>query len=205
MNGQKVESVNVGELDERQLVALAKAGHEAAFEQLVSRTRDQCFRMAMCLLCDHADASDAVQTAFWKAFRNLCGFAEEAKFSTWVTQIVINECMMCLRSRSKTKLTRSDSGREPMDSAVSGARWARSPEYQFASDEIRGLVRRELRALPRILRIAVELKHLREYPLESVAAELGISVGAAKSRLLRGQKYLQRACCSTVALAASQR
>jgi RNA polymerase sigma-70 factor, ECF subfamily len=188
---QLTKNEKLSELSERQLVALAKAGHEGAFEQLLSGARDQCFRMAMCLLCDREDASDVVQTAFWKAYTHLCGFAEEAKFSTWVTKIVINHCMMRLRSRSKMKLIRSDVGQESMDAAASGDRWTSSPEFQLASEEIRGLVRNELRALPRILRTPVELKHFEGYPLESVAAELGISVGAAKSRLCRGQKYLR--------------
>jgi DNA-directed RNA polymerase specialized sigma24 family protein len=64
-----VQSGKLGELDERQLVALAKAGHEGAFEQLVTRTRDQCFRTTMCILGDREDASDVVQIAFWKASR----------------------------------------------------------------------------------------------------------------------------------------
>jgi RNA polymerase sigma-70 factor, ECF subfamily len=191
ITNQLLQSARLGELDERQLLALAKAGQEGAFEQLVSRARDQCFRTAMCVLRNYADASDVVQTAFWKASRGLGGFAEESKFSTWVTRIVVNECMMCLRSRRMMKLTRSDPEWQPLDSAVSGDRLTSSPEYQFASEEIRGLVRSELRALPRLLRTAVELKHFREYSMESVAAELGISVGAAKSRLCRGQKYLR--------------
>jgi RNA polymerase sigma-70 factor, ECF subfamily len=191
MNHQIGQSGKLGDLDERQLLALAKAGQENAFEQLVSRTRDQCFRMAICILRDREDARDAVQIAFWKAFRSLGGFAEGSKFSTWVTSIVMNECMMYLRSRRKMNLTRSNSEQASIDSAVSDDRLTGSPEYQFASEEIRGLVRSELRAVPRIMRTAVELKYFREYSLESVAAELGISVGAAKSRLLRGQKYLR--------------
>ena len=174
------------------LVKSAKAGNERAFEELVRRSWDQSLRIAFCHLRDHEDAVEEVQSAYWRAYTHLNTFSEKAKFSTWVGRIVINGCIMRLRSSRGAKMFSFD----PVHGIPEGPhlqdrhRWS-DPEEEIGSRQVSDLVRHELRSLPKLLRTAVQLHHLQGMSLEEVAVVLKISVGAVKTRICRGSKYLR--------------
>src|ERR1700733_3846571 len=85
------------------LVALAKQGDRAAFEQLIKRHYQACVNIASFMLCDRGEAQDEVQEACWKAFEHLDQFHGEAEFVTWMLRIVVNQCLMLLRVRRRTR------------------------------------------------------------------------------------------------------
>ena len=82
------------ELEDNQLVTLAQGGELPAFSELMSRHQAAAFKRAYSILRDRQDAEDEVQNAFWKAFEHLDQFHQDAKFSTWLTRIVLNQCLM---------------------------------------------------------------------------------------------------------------
>lgn len=109
------------DMEDAGLVALAKSGSEAAYGELMWRTRSLCLRIATGLLGDPDEASDEVQNAFWRAYANLAGFESHAKFSTWMVRIVINCCMTRLRSE-KVKTVPFDRVTEDGQAAALGYR-----------------------------------------------------------------------------------
>jgi RNA polymerase sigma-70 factor, ECF subfamily len=174
------------------LVRQAQAGDEAAFEELMHRSWDRCFRLALSILGNSDDAKDETQNAFWKAYLHVVDFAGESKFSTWVGRIVTNNCMMRIRSRRRARTISYDKiPGAPESFQLPDDRGAVNPEHRLANQEVMDRLRVELRRVPKILRIPLELRHLQELPLKQVAARLGVSVGATKSRLTRGHSYLR--------------
>src|SRR5437763_856245 len=85
--------------DELALVASAKAGDVAAFEELVRRYDRNVFRIAQHITQNREDAEDVVQDAFLKAYNNLAQFQGQSKFYTWLVRIAVNEALMKLRRR----------------------------------------------------------------------------------------------------------
>ena len=86
--------------DDHALVARIVAGDSAAFETVMRRHNGALFRTARAILRDDADAEDALQEAYLAAYRNLGAFRGDARLSTWLTRIVINQALMRARRRS---------------------------------------------------------------------------------------------------------
>src|SRR5438034_7431736 len=85
--------------DEPQLVASARAGDAAAFEELVARYEDKIFRLTSNITGNREDAEDAMQDAFLKAYSHLQDFHGDSRFYTWLVRIAANESLMRLRKR----------------------------------------------------------------------------------------------------------
>src|ERR1700749_3719789 len=75
----------------------------SSFEQLVLRYDRKLFRIAQNITHNREDSEDAVQESFLKAFQCLDGFREQAQFSTWIYRIVVNVCLMKIRTRNFSK------------------------------------------------------------------------------------------------------
>jgi len=96
------------------LVAATKNGESQAFECLVKRHEAKTFTVAFRITRNREDAQDVVQQSFHKAFVHLDSFQEKSSFSTWLTRIVINEGLMCLRrNRSRKEISLDDWKSEP--------------------------------------------------------------------------------------------
>ena len=186
------KALDLADVSDEALVKSAKAGNERAFEELVRRSWDQSLRIAFCHLRDHEDAVEEVQSAYWRAYTHLNTFAEKAKFSTWVGRIVVNGCLVRLRSSRGAKIFSFDAVYGiPEDPHLQDRhRWS-DPEEETGTRQVSDLVRHELQYIPKLLRTAVHLHHLQGMSLEEVAVLLNIGVGAVKTRICRGNKYLR--------------
>lgn len=175
------------------LVAMAKAGDTKAFEQLVQRHYQGCINLASLILRDRSDAQDQVQEACWKAFEHLDQYHGDAEFVSWMFRIVVNQCLMLMRVRRKTRFFYLDG-----DLSAGGDRTQElpastpDPEYELLDSELRDVLRREICHIPRLLRNVMLLYDLQELPMTVVAGRLGISIAAAKSRLLRARAELRK-------------
>lgn len=179
-------------LSDEALVKAAKGGSDDAFQELMRRSWDQSLRLAVAHLRDREDATDEVQAAYWKAYTHLNTFKEKSNFSTWVGRIVINRCIMRLRANKRSKVFSFDHVTGVIDGPMvrDPYRWS-DPEERCGSDEVSDLIQRELRRVPKLLRTAVELHHIKGMPLDEIGSQLGINVGAVKTRVSRGNKYLR--------------
>jgi RNA polymerase sigma-70 factor (ECF subfamily) len=179
------------EVPEYELVRLAKSGNVPAFEELVARTTDVCLRVATSILKSREDARDEVQNAFWLAYSRLELFTFQSEFSTWLARIVINRCLLRLRSCQRKPLVASHTTTEDGRSHPYEAVTSETPEINLGRHEVNQALRRELRSIPPLLRIPIELHYINELPVKDVAIELGLTVSAVKSRLHRGHLFLR--------------
>lgn len=173
------------------LVDAALSGNNAAFSELLRRHTRPATKIAYSILRNRHDAEDEVQNACWKAYRCLADFRGNAKFSTWLTRIVVNQCLMRLRQNRRARLAYLD---EPaLENATKAELPDRqaTPEQALGAIEVSDVVRREIGKIPPLLRNVFVLREIQQLSMDDVASTLGISVAAAKSRLLRARQELK--------------
>ena len=180
--------------DEAQMIASVLAGNSQTFHELIRPYERSVYVMALSLLKNEADAEDAAQEAFLKAYRNLKGFRAEAKFSTWLISIVLNEARSRLRRKSNVKMESLD---EPQDEQghVSPALlrdWREVPSEAVERQEVRAMLQDAISGLPPIYREIFLLRDVEELSIEESATALGISISAVKVRLHRARIMLQK-------------
>jgi len=175
------------------LVQSAKQGDKQAFGELVRRHHHWCVGLASGILRDRGDAEDEAQNAYWNAFQHLDQYQGDAEFSTWLARIVVNQCLMFIRTRRRARFLHLDAGVPGFPSgSIDLPSWRLDPEGEMGSRQLREVLRREIRCIPALLRNVVLLRDVEELPIVEVADRLGISVSAAKSRLLRARLELRQ-------------
>ncbi len=180
-----------GQTDET-LVTLAQSGDNQAFAALLERHYTSCQKLAYSILRDRQDAEDEVQNASWKAFEHIGQFHRDAKFSTWLTRIVVNQCLMRLRQTRRSRLLYIEDTATEEGRAFDLPCTTISPEEAMAKSEVSEVLKEEIRKIPPLLRNVFLLRDVQEMPMQEVADQLGISVAAAKSRLLRARLELRQ-------------
>ena len=180
------------ETSDDDLVVRAQDGDNDAFAELMGRHMGTCRKLALSILREKEDAEDEVQNAFWKAFEHIAQFQKDAKFSTWLSRIVVNQCLMKLRKERRAKFLYLDDGvhGEEVTSLDLPDR-SPNPEMSLARGEVAEVLDQEIRRIPPLLRHVLIMRDVHELPMPDVADRLGISVAAAKSRLLRARLELR--------------
>jgi RNA polymerase sigma-70 factor (ECF subfamily) len=174
------------------LVEKCRQGDQRAFGELMRRYQSPALKVAMSIMRDHHLAEDEVQNAFWKAYEHISQFNREARFSTWLTRIVVNQCLMHLRKARQAKLIYIDdtlSNEDRLTLELPDTR--QSPEQALGQVEVGDVLQAEIRRTPPLLRNVFLLRDVEHRPMTEVAKILGISVAAAKSRLLRARAELR--------------
>ncbi|HZS66869.1 MAG TPA: RNA polymerase sigma factor [Burkholderiales bacterium] len=177
-----------------ELIARILAGNIRAFEVLMYRNKQMLLRTARAILRDDAEAEDAVQEAYLRAYWSLGGFRGEAKLSTWLVRIVANEALARLRqSRRRGNIVpiRANDGRDLVPEAVASS--ADGPQSRAERNEIRRLLEAKIDALPDAYRAVFVLRALEEFSVEETAEALGILPATVRSRFFRARRQLREA------------
>jgi RNA polymerase sigma-70 factor, ECF subfamily len=178
-------------LGDKYLVTLSQGGDNQAFAVLIERHYSTCQKLAYSILHDRADAEDEVQNASWKAFEHIGQFQCDAKFSTWLTRIVVNQCLMRLRQTRRSRLLYIEDTATEESRALDFPSVEESPEESVGKSQLAEVLQNEIRRIPPLLRNVFILRDVEELPMQDVADRLDISVAAAKSRLLRARHELR--------------
>lgn len=165
------------------LVARARRGDQAAFEQLVRKHQRYAFNVAYRVLQDTAEAEDATQEAFVRAWRGLPGFREQAQFTTWLYRIVHNLCLNRL-----PKLQRELLQIEPLENGPGDA--APSPSDLFETQEQMAFLHAELERMPEKYRLVLSLRYLQHLSYEEIATALNVPMGTVKTHIHRARRLL---------------
>jgi RNA polymerase sigma-70 factor, ECF subfamily len=187
---------------DQQLVQAARDGDQDAFGELVRRHYKRSLNLATSILRDRGEAEEETQNACWKAFVHLGQFHGEVEFSSWLFRIVRNQCLMVIRRRRGAQLVHLDNrGPEESSEKIQLPSADMDPERQFGTWEVSQVLRTEIERIPPFLRTVIVLRDVRQLPIPDLAAQLGITVAAAKSRLLRARielrKRMERHCAKS--------
>lgn len=168
------------DLSDNELLARHAGGDAAAFGVLVARHRDRAWAVALRTLGHPADAADATQDAFLKAYRTAGTFRGDALFTTWLHRIVVNACLDQLRrNRNRAALPLDESAGAIADPADPVSR------LDLGHDVVAALAR-----ISPDQRVAIVLVDLEGYSVEEAAAVLDVPTGTVKSRCHRGRVQL---------------
>ncbi len=173
-------------LEDAELVRLARRGEVDAFGELVERYREIAFRTAYLIARNAADAEDATQEAFVKAYHALGRFREDAPFRPWVLRIVANEA----KNRRRSARRRQALALRVAEAHPSGAS-AQAPEAVAVRTESARELVAAISRLPERDRLVISYRYLLELSELETAAALGVRPGTVKSRLSRALARLR--------------
>ena len=176
----------LGQFEMGTLVAEARGGDRNAFDALVRRTWADAYSLAFRLTGNAEDARDVCQEAYLRAYRGLRRFRGDARFTTWLYRITANCASTQLGRRRRHRHEELDDELELNDLSPGS-----DPVGRSESASLRDAVQKALAALPPKLRAVVVLRDIYDLSHEVIAAELGISVSAAKVRLHRARHRLR--------------
>lgn len=199
--GNSESSMTSSSDEDMGLVVASKRGDVSAFEELVTRYDRKLFRVAQSVTHNPEDAKEVVQTAFFKAYQNLSRFQGNAKFSTWLIRITLNESFMKLRKqRAVSEESMNDDHRveDAPKTHVSRSRvlvdvsdWATSPESLYSRVEFRRILRKTLRKLRPALRVVFVLRDIEGHSIVETSGILNLTTTAVKTRLSRARLQLR--------------
>lgn len=181
--------------DELELVAALRRDESAAHEAFVWRYGGRMLTTARRFLSCEQDCYDAVQEAFIAALQAIDRFEGHSKLGTWLHRILVNACLMKLRSRSRRPEVSIDELLPKFDR--SGHHTRTAPRVGHATDdwslrdETRALVRRCIDMLPHDYRCVLLLRDIEELNTQETATTLNLTPGAVKTRLHRARQALR--------------
>ena len=167
--------------DKKLLAALAR-GHMPALGELIRRHQVGALGLARRMLGPSDQAEDVVQEAFLRVYRAAGGYRPEAKFTTWLCQIVLNLCRDRLRRRRRAPISLAEK-------SLSGCR--DEPSRRMEAEELSGRIRRAVGALPQRQKMAVILHRFQHLSHEEISQATGWSVSAIESLLVRAYQRLR--------------
>jgi RNA polymerase sigma-70 factor (ECF subfamily) len=169
--------------EEQDLIEDARRGDVAAYEELVRRHQGLAIRAAY-VVAGGAEAEDAVQEAFVKAYRALPRFRPGAPFRPWLLRIVTNEARNRVRSAKRREALALRAAAVPGDVAP-------SPEAAAMQDEDRRALLASFERLPAGDREIISYRYFLDLSEAEMAAALDVPQGTVKSRLSRAMTRLR--------------
>jgi len=178
---------------ERRLIQRSTHGEHEAFYVLIRPYEKRVYAAALALLRNEADAEDCAQEAVLKAFKNIRQFRSEAKFSTWLIQIAVNEARMRRRKQRADLIEpiERDQREEGTYAPREFADWREIPSETLERKEVREKLAEALSSIGEIYREVFVLRDMEQLSIEETAKALGISTASVKTRLLRARLMLR--------------
>lgn len=197
------------EASDSELAARAAHGEDAAFDRIMRRHNRLLFRTARAIVRCDAEAEDVLQEAYLRAWRALATFRADAKLSTWLTRIVINEALSRLRRRgtqpiplaSAANTPRFDADATPAHELTADDHPDHQPEAVAMRAQMRRLMEAHIDSLPEAFRTVFMLRAVEELSVEEVAAMLQVAHATVRTRYFRARRLLRESLSRDVDVA----
>ena len=181
---------------DEELVERARNKDFGAFEQLLDRYEDKIFRLAYRFVRNESEAKEVLQDTFLSIWRKLDTFKGDAQFGSWLYRVAANTALMRLRAQRRHPEVSTEElpvgyldnyGQLP----PAGENWAKRPDDELQSDELRRHIQAAVDALPEIYRTVFLLRDVEGLSTEETGEILSISVPTVKTRLHRARIALR--------------
>jgi RNA polymerase sigma-70 factor, ECF subfamily len=180
----------IHEKPESELLTDSRNGDREAMAELFRRYYPSSIRIARSVLRSEDDCLDVVQSAYLSAFQKFDSFREEASFKTWLTRIVVNQCLMHIRHSARRRLVSLDNpgcGQAPWPAPDRSP----NPEDLASTAEIGKALTDAAARLPKHLRDVFTRCSVTELSLQDTAQALGLTVANTKTRLFRARSRMR--------------
>ena len=173
-------------INEKELISGLQdpATRRRTFEEVVKTFGEPLYWQIRRMVLDHDDANDLLQNTFIKAWTNLDLFRGEAKLSTWLHRIALNECLNFLNKQKTQQCLSIDTE----DASI--ANQLESDPY-FDGDETQRLFQEAIHTLPEKQRMVFQLKYFQEMRYEDISDVMGTTVGALKASYHHAVKKIE--------------
>ncbi|MGH6780658.1 MAG: RNA polymerase sigma factor [Sphingomonadaceae bacterium] len=192
----RASNSNVGSTDV-ELARRVAARDGVAASLIVRRNNQRLFRVAIGILKNRAEAEDALQSSYLRAFAAITTFDGRSSLATWLTRIVINEALGRARSASRRRARFDDESiaviEEYRDKLMRGSMHAASPDAEFVRQQLRIMLEQAIAMLPGEFRLTFMLREVEGLSIDETAEALGIPAATVKTRHLRARRRLQQA------------
>ena len=187
------QDVAISVTDEADLVARAAGRDEAAIRAIMQRYNRRLYRLARAVLNDDAEAEDAVQQAYVKAFSGMGSFRQDSALSTWLSRIVINVALDGARRRRRANRLVADAAQEAQSASATHHAGSAplDPERSLAQRQIRTLLERAIDALPETFRTVLMARVVEGLSVEETAELLALKPETVKTRLHRARRLVR--------------
>ena len=192
------------EIDDAELVRRVCARDPGAFELLMRRHNRRLYRVARAILRDGAEAEDALQDAYLAAYQSLDGFRGQASLATWLSRVVVNQCLARLRRQARRDnivpmVAMADA--DEREAHAMPSQTTESPDSALLRSELRAVLERKLDALPESFRTVFVLRCVEELSVEETAEVLGVPEATVRTRLFRARGMLRESLAQDIDLA----
>jgi RNA polymerase sigma-70 factor (ECF subfamily) len=184
---------SAGESSEQELIRRVRSGEHELFYQLIQPYEHRVYSAAFAILRNEADAEDVAQEAILKAFKHIRQFRADARFSTWLIQITVNEARMRLR-KAHARIMEAIVDQQDEEGNYTPrdfADWREIPSETLERSEIREALTRALASLNAKYQEVFVLRDVQHLSIAETSKVLGISSAAVKTRLLRARLMLR--------------
>jgi RNA polymerase sigma-70 factor, ECF subfamily len=192
------ESNAAAVVTDEDLVARARTKDFTAFEELVDRYEDKIFRLAFRFVRNETEAKEIVQDTFLLVWRKLDTFKGDSQFGSWLYRVATNTALMRLRAqRRHPEISTEELPLDYLDNygqlPAAGENWAKRPDDELQSDELRRRIQKAVDELPEIYRTVFIIRDVEGLSTEETAEVLEISIPTVKTRLHRARLALRDA------------
>ncbi len=180
--------------DEARMIAAILAGDREQYHELIRPYERSVYKMTLSFMKNESDAEDVAQESFLKAFRKLADFRGQAKFSTWLISITLNEARSRLRRTATVRMESLDESPEE-GAHISPALlrdWREVPSEALERQEVRQMLQDAIANLSPLYREVLLLRDVEECSIEETATALSITSGTVKVRLHRARMMMQK-------------
>lgn len=180
-------------MSEQELIARAREGDQAAFEQLVLAHQDRVYSLAVRMIGDREEAADLAQEAFLKAWQGLASFQGGSSFSTWIYRLTTNVCIDHLRrQRRRREVEPAVSLDDEEGGWAEPADWGQDPQRKLEESERSRALARGLERLPDHQRRVLVMRELSGLSYQEIGDALELDLGTVKSRIARARLALRK-------------
>jgi RNA polymerase sigma-70 factor (ECF subfamily) len=205
MTTSSLPSVPPGaDIDDATLARRVIARERGAFELLMRRYNRRLYRVARSMLRNDAEAEDALQDAYLSAYQSLGNFRGEASLATWLSRVVVNQCLARMRRQARRDNIVpmvSLGGPDEQEHAAMPSEESHTPERALLRAELRAVLERKLDELPEAFRTVFVLRCVEELSVEETARCLSIPEATVRTRHFRARSMLRESLAQDIDIA----
>ncbi|MBO9683250.1 MAG: RNA polymerase sigma factor [Flavisolibacter sp.] len=182
---------NASGISDKEIIVRVLNGEKDLYAMIVRRYNERLYRVGASMIHDDAEIEDAMQTAYINAYENLGKFAFKAAFSTWLTKILINECILRLKKRrsyvflNKEVAVNRDYREQTMD--------VQTPAVKMLNSELKIKLEEAIRQLPEKYRVVFVMREIENMTVAETQSCLNLTEVNVKVRLNRAKALLRNA------------
>jgi RNA polymerase sigma factor (sigma-70 family) len=176
-------------LSDQEIIERILHGENELYSVIVKRYNRRLYRVGMSIINDDVEIEDAMQVAYMNAYFSLSKFSFKSGFATWLTRIMINECLLRLRLRGRTIILDDSAMEQELQERLPGL--IRTPLNNLDNTELKALLERSIRQLPEIYRTVFIMREIEDMHIAEIQDCLDISEVNVKVRLNRAKNMLK--------------